>query len=444
MYQSMQTMTDNNKVKVSVIIPVYNSSMYLKRTIHCLQEQFFREIEIIFVDDFSTDNSVDIILQFIRTDKRMKIIKNNRHHGAGVCRNRGLKAAVGEYVIFLDSDDYFYPNMLEITYRCARQEKADVVVFGREVVDMAKPVDEDGIASVKYDSYGNRVVIGEDAVVKDYNQAAFIPWNKLVRRQFLSDHNIWFQDLPANNDIYYSFSVMTSAGKIIYIDSILIRYYKNLPQSLTLGRRYKNYLPEAIANCIVFAQKHFYASNKYKMINEYLLKIIKREITSGEDCEITDKINRLIENKNVMFWIDDCIKNKVFKYEDNLFMQALKYNQINDNMSAEKWEAFRLSGFIEKVHSSNKKIALWGCGRHGRRWLELMKQYKIKIDYVIDENTSMHGETVYGFPVQNYETVKNDIDVIFLTIANTMIISEIRQKVKQQIVLEEGEWEVNV
>ena len=145
-----------------------------------------------------------------------------------------------------------------------------------------------------------------------------------------------------------------------------------------------------------------------------------------------------------MFWIDDCIKNKVFKYEDNLFMQALKYNQINDNISAEKWEAFRLSGFIEKVHSSNKKIALWGCGRHGRRWLELMKQYKIKIDYVIDENTSMHGETVYGFPVQNYETVKNDIDVIFLTIANTMIISEIRQKVKQQIVLEEGEWEVNV
>ena len=85
MYQSMQTMTDNNKVKVSVIIPVYNSSMYLKRTIHCLQEQFFREIEIIFVDDFSTDNSVDIILQFIRTDKRMKIIKNNRHRGAGIC-----------------------------------------------------------------------------------------------------------------------------------------------------------------------------------------------------------------------------------------------------------------------------------------------------------------------------------------------------------------------
>lgn len=443
MHQGEQTLFNHSEAKISVIIPVYNSGTYLKRTIRCLQEQFFSTIEIIFVDDFSTDNSVNIILQSMKTDQRIKLIKNDRHQGAGICRNCGLKVARGEYAIFLDADDYFYPNMLEVTYRYARQEKADVVVFGREVVDMSKSADEDGILSIKYDLYGNRVINGDDVTVKDYNQAAFIPWNKLVRKQFLTDHNISFQDLPANNDIYYSFSVMISAEKIVYVDNILIRYYKNLPQSLTRGRSHKNYLPEAITNCILYA-RNFAGVRKYKTISEYLLKIIKREIATGTNDEITDKVCRLIKNQDVTGWIDDCIENKTFNHIDILFLQALKCNEINDKMSAETWEAIKLSRLIEKVHSSNKKIALWGCGRRGKKWLELMKHNRINIDYVIDEKLSMQGEKIYGFSVQNYETVKDDIDVIFLAIANTTIISEIKQRVKQQIVLEEGEWEVYV
>lgn len=443
MHQGEQTLFNHSEAKISVIIPVYNSGTYLKRTIRCLQEQFFSTIEIIFVDDFSTDNSVNIILQSMETDQRIKLIKNDRHQGAGICRNCGLKVARGEYAIFLDADDYFYPNMLEVTYRYARQEKADVVVFGREVVDMSKSADEDGILSIKYDLYGNRVINGDDVTVKDYNQAAFIPWNKLVRKQFLTDHNISFQDLPANNDVYYSFSVMISAEKIVYVDNILIRYYKNLPQSLTRGRSHKNYLPEAITNCILYA-RNFAELRKYKTISEYLLKIIKREIATGTNDEITDKVCRLIKNQDVTGWIDDCIENKTFNHIDILFLQALKCNEINDKMSAETWEAIKLSRLIEKVHSSNKKIALWGCGRRGKKWLELMKHNRINIDYVIDENLSMQGEKIYGFLVQNYETVKDDIDVIFLAIANTTIISEIKQRVKQQIVLEEGEWEVYV
>ncbi len=443
MHQGEQTLFNHSEAKISVIIPVYNSGTYLKRTIRCLQGQFFSTIEIIFVDDCSTDNSVNIILQSMKTDQRIKLIKNDRHQGAGICRNCGLKVARGEYAIFLDADDYFYPNMLEVTYRCARQEKADVVVFGREVVDMSKSADEDGILSIKYDLYGNRVINGDDVTVKDYNQAAFIPWNKLVRKQFLTDHNISFQDLPANNDIYYSFSVMISAEKIVYVDNILIRYYRNLPQSLTRGRSHKNYLPEAIANCILYAH-NFAGLRKYKTISEYLLKIIKREIATGTNDEITDKVCRLINNQDVTGWIDDCIENKTFNHIDTLFLQALKCNEINDKMSAETWEAIKLSRLIEKVHSSNKKIALWGCGRRGKKWLELMKHNRINIDYVIDEKLSMQGEKIYGFSVQNYETVKDDIDVIFLAIANTTIISEIKQRVKQQIVLEEGEWEVYV
>lgn len=436
--------TLDNDVKVSVIIPVYNSSAYLERTICCLQEQFFGKIEVIFVDDFSADNSVSVIQQFMEKDDRIKLIQNDNHQSAGVCRNRGLEVASGEYVIFLDSDDYFYPNMLEIAYRRAKQENADVAVFSREIVDMTVPADEYGLLSIKYDSYEERVVCGDSATIKDYSQGAFIPWNKLVRRQFILDNNIHFQDLPSNNDMYYSFSVITSAEKIVYIGNILIRYYKSLPTSLTSGRIKKNYLPEAVSSCISYFLKHFYMSSRNKMVNRYLLKVIKRDIASGEKAEIADKVERLIKHQDTMIWIDNCIRDKVFNKEDTIFLQALKLNHIEDDMTVEKLEALGLSRFIEKLHSSNRKVALWGCGRRGRRWLELIERNKVDIDYVIDENINIQGKMVNGFVVRSYESVKDDIDVILLMIANPAIVLEIKGLAKERIILEEGEWGENV
>jgi len=434
----------DSKVRVSVIIPVYNSYAYLNRTIHCMQEQFFENIEVIFVDDCSTDDSVNLIMQFMKEDERIKLIQNDNHRGAGTCRNCGLKIATGEYVIFLDSDDYFYPNMFEISYKRAKQENVDVVVFGREIVDVTAPADEYGVPSIMYDSYEARVVYGDNATIKDYSQGAFIPWNKLVRRQFILDNDIRFQDLPSNNDIFYSFSVITSAKKIVYVDSILVRYYKSLPASLTSGRVRKNYLPEAIANCISYAQRQFCMASRYKVVNGYLLKVIKREIASGENDEIKDKVGRLIEYEDVITWIDSCIKDKVFKNEDLMFLQTLKLNHIEDNMTVEKLEALGLSRYIEKLHSLNRKVALWGCGRRGKRWLDLIERNKIDIDYVIDENTNIQGKVINGFLVQSYESVKDDIDVVLLMIANTKIVSEVKELVKDKMILEEGEWERSV
>lgn len=432
--------SSNNRVSISVIIPVYNSAVYLNRTIRCLQEQFFGEIEIIFVNDFSTDNSANIIQHFMKNDERIKLIQNSQHQGAGVCRNSGLKMAIGEYVIFLDSDDYFYPNMFEIAYKRAKQEDADVVVFGREIVDMTLSADEYGILPIKYDVYENRVVCGDDVRISDYSQGAFVPWNKLVRKQLIIENNICFQDLPSNNDIFYSFAVITTAKKIVYVNNVLIRYYKNLPQSLTLERIKKNYLPEAIAKCIEYTQNNLFMSRRYKGVNQYLLKIIKREIASGECDEITEKVRRLIENQNVVLWINNCIKEKIFKNEDIIFLQALRLNQIEGNMTVDKLEALGLARFIEKMHGSNKKVALWGCGRRGKRWLELIEKNKIKIDYVIDENTDMQGEIINGFIVHSYESVKGDIDVILLMIADSVISEQIKEIAKDKAIFEEGEW----
>mgnify|MGYP000223181836 CR=1 FL=1 len=111
--------------KVSVIMPVYNAAEYLRDTMECLINQTLEEIEVICVDDGSTDKSLDILNEYAMQDNRILVLPQKNLH-AGVARNTGLNRASGEFVIFLDSDDLFALDLLEKTYFQGKKEKADI------------------------------------------------------------------------------------------------------------------------------------------------------------------------------------------------------------------------------------------------------------------------------------------------------------------------------
>lgn len=102
----------NDKL-VSIIIPVYNAASYLEETINSIQEQTYSNWEAIFIDDCSSDNSYDIIKQYQKNDKRIKVIKNKINNGVAISRNNGIDYAKGEYLCFLDADDKWHPKKLE-------------------------------------------------------------------------------------------------------------------------------------------------------------------------------------------------------------------------------------------------------------------------------------------------------------------------------------------
>lgn len=102
----------NDKL-VSIIIPVYNASHFLEETINSIQEQTYSNWEAIFIDDCSSDNSYDIIKQYQKNDKRIKVIKNKINNGVAISRNNGIDYAKGEYLCFLDADDKWHPKKLE-------------------------------------------------------------------------------------------------------------------------------------------------------------------------------------------------------------------------------------------------------------------------------------------------------------------------------------------
>ena len=114
------------QVNISIIMPVFNTSKYLKESIRSILQQTYTEFELICVNDASCDDSLEILRELQQQDRRLVIINHEENRGAAVSRNDGLKIAKGAYVIFLDSDDYFYPNMLEVSYQQAINNNADV------------------------------------------------------------------------------------------------------------------------------------------------------------------------------------------------------------------------------------------------------------------------------------------------------------------------------
>ena len=121
-------------VKVSVIVPVYNVEAYLERCINSLIHQTMKEIQIILVDDGSTDKSAEICDAYAVRDLRILVV-HKKNEGQGIARNHGLKNAIGEYVCFLDSDDYYELNTCEVLYKHLKETKADLCCFGYQIDD---------------------------------------------------------------------------------------------------------------------------------------------------------------------------------------------------------------------------------------------------------------------------------------------------------------------
>ena len=114
---------------ISVIMPLYNAAKYLPEALQSVLNQTYKDFELICINDCSTDDTGKILVDFQRRDKRIRILGNTKRLGAGPSRNRGLEAANGEYVIFLDGDDIFEEELLEKAHITMEKYHTDIVMF---------------------------------------------------------------------------------------------------------------------------------------------------------------------------------------------------------------------------------------------------------------------------------------------------------------------------
>jgi len=210
--------------EISIIIPVYNVEQYLAECLDSVINQTLQDIEIICVDDGSTDGSADILKEYAIKDSRIKIILQ-KNKGAGAARNTGMQYATGKYYAFLDSDDFFEKDMLEKAYSEAEKQQADIVVFGCDLFINSKKVFEPCNYSIQYSLLPDKKPFAGTDIKKDVFKV-FVgwAWDKLFRADFIKTNNITFQEQRTTNDMLFVFSAVVKADRISVIPDILAHY----------------------------------------------------------------------------------------------------------------------------------------------------------------------------------------------------------------------------
>ena len=228
----------NYTPKVSVIIPVYNVAEYLPECLDSVISQTLKEIEIICVDDGSTDNSVEILKEYANKDSRITVIVQKNLH-AGVARNAGLAVAKGKYLSFLDSDDFFEPTLLEENYKIAEKENVDLVFYQYHTYNNdTKEIERTGGINfecpVNEEGYG--VISVKDVADRIFTICNPMPWNKLIRKDLIDKNQIRFQSLTASNDVYFSLVALACSDKIALFYKPFVYYRHNRKDSLKNNR----------------------------------------------------------------------------------------------------------------------------------------------------------------------------------------------------------------
>ncbi len=199
---------------VSIVIPVYNMEKYLEETLECIMRQTMRDIEIICVNDASTDDSLRILEALADKDRRITIINNPCNQGAAAARNIGLDKAMGTYVCFLDADDIFDQDMLAKEYNVIRRYDADVAV-----VHTAYFKENRNNCNMWERLWKEQVVSIEEAGHNLLRDWELPPWNKMYKKKFLAGHKLLFQNLSSSNDVFFGVMGIFLAKKIALVES---------------------------------------------------------------------------------------------------------------------------------------------------------------------------------------------------------------------------------
>ena len=390
-------------MKVSIIIPVYNVEKYIDECILSAINQTLDEIEIISIDDKSTDSSLDILNKYKEKYDFVKVIANEKNMGVSATRNIGIQNAKGEYVYFLDSNDYLDKDAMEICYKKAKEYDLDIVKFDTKVFEDKGCKVNDFNESYKF--IESECIKGEDFLKKyfttgDYNK---LDISNLYKRDFIIQNNLFFCEGILDENKLYSFRLFLLANRVLYI-----------PKKLCFKRIRDNYI-KISDNCkkrledteaILKEMYKFYMNNKdlfESNISDHIKNYIKfmfyKAIILCERGNLIDDKNRIIEK----FKIDDEISYEDSNNKKNiLFLMYFLYDggaekalmSILDNLDYSKYnvDLVLLAKEKEYIYNINENVNVIyiydSPGQLERDYLsgnfnlEFKKEYDVEISFL--------------------------------------------------------------
>jgi glycosyltransferase involved in cell wall biosynthesis len=319
-------------INISVIIPVYNVEKYLRECLDSIVNQSLKNIEIICVNDGSTDNSLEILNEYAQKDDRF-VILSQANQGQGVARNKGIDVAQGEYIMFVDPDDWIATGMLELIYNEFKRSNVDVIQFDyttiSETTGKGKISNFEHIAN-KY--FGLKVKDGTIFNIHDFKKVFFaklpmIIWNKAYSKDFITKNNIKFPPNKHAEDHLFSIKTYFLAKSVLYIKSNLYFYRDRLGSSVNILSDTNFCIFDNLDLTKQFLVEFDFYPSFEKEFNEYNIYLMGTHFNSIKE-ESREKYK-------------DIVRQKLTKSEYKKFLKNIKNNR----------------SFIENILSfKNKKV----------------------------------------------------------------------------------------
>ena len=303
-------------VKVSIIVPVYNVERYLSKCLDSLTNQTLKDIEIICVNDGSTDNSLGILKEYANKDSRIKII-DKQNEGVSVARNTGIEVATGQYLMFVDSDDYLVENACEKALNTIEHNDSDICIFGHyDLVDeklIKSGVNKDIIRAQKQNN-------------QTYTAFSINIWDKIYNRNFLITNSIKFiPNLKTSEDVIFNFVCQFNNPKVSYSIEPLYVYRLTSENSATS----KSYIKSDIESLKQFMGLDIFKkqalSSQLKVVGRFLAGCYwnyKKFNNNNVDAEIREML-KFVETQ---YHFTDLLKLKRYRTLKFLFVKNLLNN----------------------------------------------------------------------------------------------------------------------
>lgn len=380
------------KKAISVIIPVYNTEKYLHKCISSAINQTFKNIEVIIVDDGSTDNSYRICQKYANQDKRIVLLQQS-NQGQGFARNKALLKANGEYIFFLDSDDYLELDAFELLYNEAINKNSDLVMFGWEKIDEQTNTTLFSSKNIDTSTINNK----NEKIPYIFSEIGFGACTALIKRDLIIDNYLFFPNV-FHEDMYIMPKIYYYAKNISYINKKLYFWLERKDSTTTTFT-----MKHAIGiGGLLIDWTNFLI--KEKIYEQFYMDIVKKFILCLNYIKIQ---TNMFSEKNE--------KIKILKYftyiENNIDTNSIESISLNPNFIFSK-NINSLYRHIQYLKKYKYKIAIYGNGLIGNL---IAKELKDQIVVIVDkakDSFSKYAKVCIPEELNNYKFDKLVICVL--------------------------------
>lgn len=399
---------EKSRPKVSVIIPVYNEEKYLDQCLGSICNQTLSEIEIICVDDGSTDASLQILEKFAKQDSRFKVLKQCNQY-AGKARNLGMQIAEGKYLCFLDADDFFSLELLEKMYLAAEQYHSEIVICNaRYYNDKTGEITERNIPHEKQFLPSNSKIFNRNVIPEGLFQITNgWAWDKLFLTEFIKKERFQFAGSRTANDGFFVYMALALADRITKVDEYLVTQRIQNSNSLA-NTRNKSWRCGFDMLCDIrkgLRERNLYVQLERTFLN-FALKYIAWSYNSMEEWEGKERIYSFVHEGKMQLPITEHPAEYYYYPEEyELYRQMERVffgnyaavllsqkdveikrllegqRQLTETINAKRW----LFPFSQVKQQSN--IVLYGAGKVGQDYYrQIMDSQYCKVVLWMDRN----------------------------------------------------------